>query len=51
MKLSAGALSMGVMGIAAGVLIGLAAPSGTLLVATLLVTAGAVLASRDLWKR
>ena len=28
---------------------GLAEPSGTLLVAAILVTAGAVLASRDLW--
>ena len=31
-------------------LLGLAAPTGTLIVAALLVTGGAVLASRDLWK-
>ncbi len=33
------------------IVLGLARPSGTLVVAALLVTAGAVLASRDLWKR
>lgn len=33
------------------ILFGLAEPTGTLLVAALLVTAGAVLASRDLWRR
>ena len=48
-----GALSYATPILSTGLLIvlGLAAPSGTLLVATLLVTAGAVLASRDLWKR
>ena len=30
---------------------GLARPTGALLLAALLVTAGAVLASRDLWRR
>lgn len=33
------------------ILLGLAAPTTTLLLAALLVTAGAVVASRDLWKR
>ncbi len=33
------------------IVFGLAPPSGTLVVAALLVTGGAVLASRDLWKR
>ena len=48
-----GALSYATPILSTGLLIvlGLAAPSSTLLVATLLVTAGAVLASRDLWKR
>jgi hypothetical protein len=30
---------------------GLAEPTGTLLIAALLVTVGAVLASRELWRR
>ena len=48
-----GALSYAAPILSTGLLIafGLAEPSGTLLIAALLVTAGAVLASRDLWAR
>jgi drug/metabolite transporter (DMT)-like permease len=48
-----GALSYATPILSTGLLIafGLAQPTSTLLAATVLVTVGAVLASRDLWKR
>ena len=48
-----GALSYAAPILSTGLLIlcGLAQPTGTLLIAALLVTAGAVLASREMWKR
>lgn len=48
-----GALSYATPILSTAILIacGLAEPTGTLLVAAVLVTVGAVLASRELWKR
>ena len=48
-----GALSYAAPILSTGLLIlcGLAQPTGTLLIAALLVTVGAVLASREMWRR